>query len=79
MWVNYLTDDAVDLKGWFKVKVEVDDVFYLQDRDEASKWQRFKVIGPAIDVTTYAEVPVTWLSGGAPLTAQRLIIVRESP
>ena len=80
MWLSYTTNDAVavNLKTYFLDRVKLNDRFYLQDADDHTKWQLYKLTGALTDSGTYATLPVTWVAGGAVLTQARIIISRES-
>ena len=54
------------------------DALRLQDRDDATRWARFTVTGPAVDAGAWLRVPVAWLSDGptplVPTNNQALLI-----
>jgi uncharacterized protein YdeI (BOF family) len=79
IWFNYTTNDAaaVNLKTYFINRVKVGDTFYLQDKDDNSKWQLYQINAAFTDSGTYATIPVTWLAGGSAITAARIIVSRE--
>jgi len=80
IYLNYITNDsiAINLKTFFKQRVEIGDTFYIQDKDNVDKWQLFELINEPIDKTTYAEMPVKWLAGGTDLVAARVVVARQS-
>jgi hypothetical protein len=78
MWLHYTNEDGIDTKNYFLERVQVGDHFYLQDRDDATKWQLYEISAAFTDNLTYATVPVTWKAGASPLTQQRIIISRET-
>jgi len=77
LYLNYTNEDGIDLKTFYAQRVKTGDTLYIQDRDEASKWQLYEITGAFTDNTTYASIPVVWKAGGAALTAQRVVITRE--
>jgi hypothetical protein len=78
MWVRYTTADGTDATTALLL-IDASAKVYLQDKDDASRWQQYQVTGAAIDKGTYAELPVSWLGGGASLPDQRCLlgIIRE--
>jgi hypothetical protein len=79
IWFNYTTNDAVavNLKTYFLQRIKIGDTFYIQDKDDISKWQLYKINAAFTDSGTYASVPVTWIAGGSALSAARVVISRE--
>ena len=78
IYYSYTNEDGVDLKTYFQQRVKVGDSIYIQDRDEAAKWQLFEISSAFTDNGTYASIPVVWKAGGAVLTQQRIIVTRET-
>ena len=80
MWLNFTTNDAVgvNLKTYFLDRVKVNDRFYLQDSDDNTKWQLYRLTSAFTDSGTYATMPIAWIAGGAALTQARIIVTRES-
>lgn len=78
IWMNYTNEDGVDLKTYYQERVKAGDTLYLQDRDDATKWQLYEITAAFTDNTTYASIPVIWKAGGASLLAQRVVVTRES-
>lgn len=79
IWLHYVNFDSLDTKNYFLQKVKVGDTFYIQDRDDSTKWQLWELTGAYTDNGTYATLPVTWKAGGTALVATRVVIVREPP
>jgi hypothetical protein len=77
IYLHYTNMDSINTKNYFTQKVKVGDTFYLQDRDDANKWQLYQVSAAFTDNTTYASIPVIWKSGGTALTVGRIIAIRE--
>jgi hypothetical protein len=77
IWINYTNYDGVDAKTYFAQRVKVGDVFYFQDRDDATKWQLYELNAAFTDSGTYATMPVTWRAGGTAIGAARIIVSRE--
>lgn len=77
-YISYVTEDGVDLKTYFTQRIKQGDTIYIQDRDDVSKWQLYEVNTAFTDSGTYATIPVTWKAGGSALTAQRVVVSRES-
>lgn len=62
-----------DNSNSFKL-VDVGTRFFVQDKDDATKWVSFDATGPGIPQSNYFEFPVTWRdSGPAPLAQQRVL------
>jgi hypothetical protein len=72
IWVHDQTAPGVDISV-ILAGIKSGTQFYLQDKDDASKWQLFSVTADAIDKTTYWEIPVTFIKGGTALSAQRVM------
>ena len=54
--------------------VDVGTRFFVQDKDDATKWVSFDATGPGIPHGNYYEFPVTWkASGPNPLAQQRVL------
>jgi hypothetical protein len=54
--------------------INASNVLYLQDKDDATKYQVYNALGAGIDQGSYTDVPVVWNRGGNPLTAQRIFL-----
>lgn len=78
MWIHYTNGSSVNIKNYFINRVKVGDTFYLQDKNDATKWQLYEMTGAFTDNGTYATVPVTWVAGGSALLAQAIIVSREA-
>jgi hypothetical protein len=73
MWVRYTTADGTDATTALLL-IDASAKVYLQDKDDASRWQQYQVTGNAIDKGSYVELPVSWLAGGAALPEQRCLL-----
>jgi hypothetical protein len=67
----------IDADGTDKSLLFAQDITLLriQDKDEASKWVTFDVTGPAVVGADTAQVPVSFVDDGNPLTAQRVRVL----
>jgi hypothetical protein len=66
------------MKNYFANRVKVGDTFYLQDKDDATRWQLYELTGAFTDSGTYATLPVTWRAGGSSMLAQAIVVSREA-
>lgn len=73
LWVGNTTSTAVDVSNVLRA-IGVNHEVYLQDKDDSTKSQHYDVTGPSIDKGNYFELPITFMSGGAPLVAQRVVL-----
>jgi len=73
LWVHNLTAPGVNAHNWL-MQTQPGDSIYIQDKDDASKWQAFKTTGPVVDKTTYVEFPITFSKGGTFLSPQRVML-----
>lgn len=79
MWLHYTNNDGIDIRNYVNDRVRQSDTLYVQDRNDASKWQLYEVSAPITDSGVYATVPVTWRTGGSVLLANdEIIITRET-
>jgi len=66
LWVNDLDANNVDMSIVWKL-AQIEDIVYLQDKNDATKYQKYRVSGTVNDLSGYIEIPITWLSGGSVL------------
>ena len=79
MWLHFTNDDGIDIETYVMDRLAVGDTIYVQDRDDASKWQLYEVSSAVTDSGDYATIPITWRTGGSVLLANDAVIVqRES-
>jgi hypothetical protein len=80
VWVRNLTTDGIDVHTYLLL-VAAGATIYLQDKNDATLYARFTSTAPAVDKTTYVEIPVTWHSNGGALLnnqAVQLLVVTGS-
>lgn len=78
MWLHFTNDDGIDIKNYVMDRLQAGNTIYVQDRDEASKWQLYEVTSAITDSGVYATIPITWRTGGATLTANEpVVLMRE--
>jgi hypothetical protein len=75
IWFMKTTTDSIDVSVFFHLLGLSGNEIYLQDRDDFSKRQKYKLTADVIDKTTYFELPVVWESGGTPLPTQTVVAV----
>jgi len=63
LWARFVSGDNQDVY-WGIMVIPVGSTILLQDRDDHTAYARFTVTGTPIDNTTYAEIPVAWVSNG---------------
>jgi len=73
LWVRHSTVDSVDISNLMAL-TQVGDRLTVQDKDEPGKIQRFNVTS-ITPKSSYMEFGVTFVSGGSPLTAQRVMLL----
>jgi hypothetical protein len=78
IWIRDLTNDGVDASVGLAL-IEAGTRIYIQDKDDASKYQRYDATGWSVDKSGYYEIPVAYVDGGNPLTAQAVEVatIRE--
>lgn len=78
VWVKNTSVDGADVTAALGL-TQAGSVIYIQDKDDATKYQRYKATGAAVNKGTYTEIPVSWQNGGAALPEQRVIMRISSP
>jgi hypothetical protein len=78
LWARNMTTPGADVHALL-VALDVDSAIYVQDFDDHSRFLRFRLSGEPIDKTDYVELPVEWISSGAPLTTQKIGLVVVGP
>ena len=73
IWATDSTYDGVNIRNLLNAITPGTRVV-LQDRNDATKIQRFDVTGPVVQKTGYTEIPVVFFSGGTALAAQRTMM-----
>jgi hypothetical protein len=74
-YVHYTNNNGVDIKNYALANAVPGRELYIQDRDDATKWQAYLITGNAVDNTTYCTIPiVTKASGGNLVSSQRVMI-----
>ena len=69
-----MTAPGNDVSNFFTTAA-ANDEFYLQDKDDATKWQSYRITGSiAASLPSYFEYPIVWIAGGSPLVAQRIMV-----
>ena len=75
MWLAYITALNRDVHfGLANIRPNTE--ILIQDKDNSAKYQVYKCIAPVVNhsAETYYEVPVQWLSGGAAVSPQRVLV-----
>lgn len=73
MWVKSTTADGIDMSAILGLLTSAFRL-YFQDKDDASRYQRYQVTGNSIPKTGYTEIPISWLNGGVAVPAQRVVL-----
>lgn len=73
MWVVYVTADGIDVRAFLELP-ETGMHVYIQDKDDATKRQRYQLTADPVDKGGYFEYPVTWIGGADPVPEQRVIV-----
>lgn len=74
MWVHKTTANAIDSTN-FLAAVKQDNEIYIQDKDDATKYQAYRVVGLPINNTAYLQYPIVWTRGNGTVPQQRVIFV----
>jgi len=74
MWVHKTTANSVDATN-FLTAVKKDHEVYFQDKDDATKWQAYKVTAAPTNSGTYMTFPIVWTRGNGIVPQQRAIFV----
>jgi len=72
-WISYTTAPGSDMTNVLKL-IKSGATLYVQDKDDATKWQNYIITADAVDKGSYAEFTVRFDRGGSPLTAQRVLV-----
>jgi hypothetical protein len=73
-FVMYSTTDGIDIRTRLLLASTVGARLYVQDRDNSAQYHIFTVAGATVDNTTYATIPVTYVSGGSALTSGQAVL-----
>src|SRR5262245_5736031 len=63
MAISAITDRGTDVTNALKALVSGDTV-QVQDQDNSANWARYTLSGPAVNNTTWFQLPFTYISGG---------------
>jgi hypothetical protein len=63
MYVSKTTATSVDASAYLTGIIAGQEL-YLQDKDNFTKWQIYKVTEPPVNGTNYVDYPVVWVRGG---------------
>jgi len=75
LWLSSVTGDGVDT-GELLLRYDAGSTLRADDRNDATRWQRYAVIGePTLVNPQTVEFPVVWQAGGAELATQALVVV----
>lgn len=78
MWLDGFTAPGTDVKRILML-LHADALIDVQDKDDSTRHQQYRVTADPVDKGTYVEVPVVWVKGESPLVAQRALValIRE--
>ena len=71
LWVSYFTEPGTDATLFIKT-IDTTSAIFLQNREDAESYQRYRVTADPIDHGSYLEIPVSWTDGS--LTKQILAL-----
>jgi hypothetical protein len=74
LWLSDTTNNNTDAT-YVLGQIRSGDVMMIQDKDDSTKVQEYKVTGAPTDSGTYFTIPVSWLKGGSALTTAGNILV----
>ena len=67
VWFHNNDADGLDLSNLLTL-VEEDFIIFIQDKNDAAKYQRYVSVGPMINSGTYCEIPVSNLASSGQLS-----------
>jgi hypothetical protein len=73
IWLHDINAVSVDTSRAMAM-LRKGNTLLLQDKGNAANYQYYVVSGAITDAGTYTTIPVTWSSGGSPITAGRVMI-----
>jgi hypothetical protein len=73
LWIANITAPGNDAGNVLR-QTKMGEQIYIQDKDDASRWQLYDVLADAIDRTGYVEIAVVWHGGGSAILAQRCFV-----
>lgn len=73
LWPSNTTETGSDASNVFGL-LDVGSKIYLQDKNDSSLQQMYQMTAPKTNNGAYTTLPVIWLSGGAPLAEQRIVM-----
>jgi hypothetical protein len=73
MYIHHVNAMNVDVSNALRM-LRAGNRLLLQDKTNAANYQFYDVSAAVTDFTTYTSVPVTWSSGGASVTAGRVML-----
>lgn len=77
MYVHKTSADGVDATNVLAQAAE-EDTIYLQDKDDSTKWQTYRVTGAPADNVTHMTYPIEWIEGAGTIPQQRIILVVQN-
>jgi Collagen triple helix repeat (20 copies) len=73
LWISHVTAQGSDSKSLLHASISPSTQIYLQDVDDGTRWQQYQTTAAMVDKTTYDELPVSWMAGGAALSSLKKI------
>jgi hypothetical protein len=77
LWFHDVTAEGVDVSAmWAVLAAGTVDDFYIQDKDDSTKWVRYHSLADPVDMGTYTECQVSFVNdGGIALSHQQVGVV----
>jgi len=78
LWADFSSSNSEDLYwGWMRIRVG--SLIIVQDKDNHLQFAEFTTTGVPIDLGTYVELPVAWVSNGTALAVQAVLTRVTAP
>jgi hypothetical protein len=74
IWLHNNNFDGADVSNLL-AQVVKDFIIFVQDKDDPTRYARYHANGPATNLGSYSEIPVTYINGSAALNNNQRIIV----
>lgn len=74
LYISDLTAPGSDLGNYLTRSLVAKSRLYIQDKDDSSKYQFYRLQADSVAGAGYHSVAISWLSGGGALSAQRVLM-----
>jgi hypothetical protein len=73
LWIHKTTGTDVDAANYL-LDVTAGQEIYIQNKNDFTKWQVYKITAPPVENSNYVEYPVAWMRGGIDIPRDRIFL-----